>query len=75
MYFEKSLNEYLEVLEKRKAEFTAKVEEWDKEAKEWDGVNVQKEDAALNEANIWQMKVNTINFAIRNFKEIVMAQS
>ncbi|MEG0123161.1 hypothetical protein [Enterococcus sp.] len=74
MDLEKSLNEYLDILEKRKAEYTAKVEEWDKEAKEWDGVNVEKEDAAHTEANIWQMKVNSINFAIRNFKEIVMSQ-
>lgn len=74
MYLEISLIEYLGVLEKRKAECMAKVKEWDKEAAEWDGISVEKEDAAHTEANIWQMKVNTINFAIRNFKEIVMSQ-
>lgn len=74
MVLDESLNEYLEVLKRRKAEYTAKVEEWDKEAEEWDGVNIEKEDAAHTEANIWQMKVNTINFAIRNFKEVVMSQ-
>lgn len=74
MYLEESLNEYLDILEKRKAEYTAKVEECDKEADEWDGVNVEKEDAANTEAILWQVRVNDINFAIRNFKAIVMSQ-
>lgn len=75
MYLDDALNDYLKTLENRKAECELKITEWSKEAEDWFEQDEEMEELCQNNANLWRIKLSTIDFAIRSFKNIVIAQA
>ncbi|MGX7163370.1 hypothetical protein [Enterococcus massiliensis] len=72
MEIEKYYQEYLEVLKNRKSECITKIKELEQEAMSYE--DDENQELYYSLANVWRIKVDTLNFAIWNFKEIVMSQ-
>lgn len=62
--------EFLEVLKNRKSECIAKIEELEQEARSY--ADDENQELYYNLANVWRTKVDTLNFAIWNFEEIIL---